>query len=114
MVAHFTPFVLAAVLYAVSATATSSDNGACAQMQAICLKAVDENVTNPWATEACVYGASCAAGQHPVDDFLAAVYEAKNPSFTCFDGYPESRSEPRIPTSVRHIALLLDDVTELV
>lgn len=100
MVAKIASFVLASVLYAATATA-ASDNGACAQMKSICMGAIDDDVTNPWSVEACLYGASCFAGQHPVDGFLAAVYEAKNSDYTCFEGYPESRSEPRVSSKVR-------------
>jgi len=100
MVAQLASLVLASVLYAATASAASSDNGACAQMKSICEKAIDDNATNPWSVEACLYGASCFAGSKPVDAFLTAVYEAKNPSYTCFDSYPESKTEPRVSTAV--------------
>lgn len=102
MVAQLASLVLASVLYATaaSAAAASTDNGACAQMQSICEKAVDDDVTNPWSVEACVYGASCFAGSKPVDGFLTSVYEAKNSDYTCFDGYPTSKNEPRVSTAV--------------
>lgn len=102
MVAQLASFVLASVLYAATASAASSDNGACAQMKSICEKAIDDNATNPWSVEACMFGASCFAGSKPVDAFLTAVYEAKNPSYTCFDSYPESKTEPRVSTAVRN------------
>ncbi|KAF7977602.1 hypothetical protein HWV62_3210 [Athelia sp. TMB] len=102
MVAQIASLVLASVLYATatSAAAAASDNGACAQMKTICQKAVDEDVTNPWSIEACVYGASCYAGSDPVDTFLKHVYEGKNHDYTCFEGYPTSKLAPRVSSKV--------------
>jgi Fe-S-cluster-containing dehydrogenase component len=66
-------------------------------MYTTCIDRVDQNVTNPWAVEACVLGATCFGGKRPVDDFLASVYSYKNPNSSA---YPAWRTEPRLPASL--------------
>ena len=62
-----------------------------------CIAYSDQKVTNPWAIESCLLGATCFGGQRPVDDFLAAVYSAKNPSS---NAYPASLNEPRVSSAL--------------
>ena len=62
-----------------------------------CISQVDQKVANPWSVEACVLGATCFGGQHPVDGFLSTVYGVKNPGSS---GAPALVNEPRLSTSL--------------
>ncbi len=51
-------------------------------------------VSNPWATPACIYGATCFGGSRPVDDFLASVASTLNTTFEA------SLDVPRVSSAV--------------
>jgi hypothetical protein len=74
-----------------------SSDATCQKMFTTCIAQSDQKLTNPWSNEACLLGATCFGGQRPVDDFLAAVYGAKNPGS---NAYPASLNEPRVSTSL--------------
>jgi hypothetical protein len=80
---------------------TGSDNGACQVLKTVCANTVNSDLSNAWNIKACVFGASCFAGQRPVDGFLASVAAAKGTSA------PQSVNLPRVTSSVRaHLAIL--------
>ena len=63
-----------------------------------CVAQIDVSGLGAWGIEACVLGATCFGGQHPVDGFLAAVYKAKNP--TAIVDPPTSINEPNVSTTL--------------
>jgi hypothetical protein len=56
---------------------------------------IDQAVTNPWANQACLFGASCQAS---VQTFLTSVFEAKNPGNQ--GPGPSALVVPRVSTSL--------------
>lgn len=75
---------------------SSGDNGSCQALFNTCAARVDHSLSNVFAIESCLLGASCFGGQRPVDDFLAALYGSLNGTGTP----PASVNLARVPTSV--------------
>ncbi|VDB90084.1 unnamed protein product [Peniophora sp. CBMAI 1063] len=74
----------------------SADNGSCRALQTTCAGSVKSDLSDAWNIKACVFGATCFGGQHPVDGFLAAVYADRGLSGTA----PQSVNLPRVTTSL--------------
>ncbi|VDB99960.1 unnamed protein product [Peniophora sp. CBMAI 1063] len=74
----------------------SGDNGSCQALQTECAATVKSDLSNAWDLKACVFGASCFGGQHPVDGFLAAVYADRGEGGAA----PKSVNLPRVTSSL--------------
>ncbi|KJA16918.1 hypothetical protein HYPSUDRAFT_57929 [Hypholoma sublateritium FD-334 SS-4] len=72
---------VAAVLSVVSFTEaipTRRDDAFCVQLLTSCVNAGSNAISDPWSIPACIYGATCFGGSHPIDGFLAAVAASQN------------------------------------
>jgi hypothetical protein len=78
---------------------SSDDNGSCQALFKTCAAQVNPSLSNVFAIESCLFGASCFGGQRPVDDFLASLYSSLNGQGTT----PTSVSLARVPTSVFNV-----------
>ena len=87
---------LALSAYAAPSKRQSEDNGSCQALQTECASSVKSDLSDAWNIKACVFGASCFGGQHPVDGFLAAVWADRGESGSA----PTSVSLPRVTSSV--------------
>ncbi|KAF5321453.1 hypothetical protein D9619_001294 [Psilocybe cf. subviscida] len=76
-----------------SLSGRQSDNGYCNQLLTTCA-ASPKAASNPWSVRACVFGATCFNGQHPVDDFLSALAAKKGVAV------PASANLPRVSQAV--------------
>ncbi|VDB99959.1 unnamed protein product [Peniophora sp. CBMAI 1063] len=74
----------------------SGDNGSCQALQTECAATVKSDLSDAWNIKACLFGASCFGGQHPVDGFLAAVYGDRGESGSA----PASVDLPRVTSSL--------------
>ncbi|KZV71767.1 hypothetical protein PENSPDRAFT_577135 [Peniophora sp. CONT] len=90
----FLTFVLSA--YAAPSRRQSADNGSCRALETSCAAAVKSDLSDAWNIKACIFGASCFGGQHPVDGFLAAVYSDRGESGAA----PASVNLPRVTGSL--------------
>lgn len=101
MIATTTLFLtLALSAYAAPSRRQSADNGSCRALETICAGSVKSDLSDAWNIKACVFGASCFGGQHPVDGFLAAVWADRGESGAA----PASVNLPRVtgPVSATH------------
>jgi hypothetical protein len=96
-------FLLATTLASTQAVSikrqSSEDNGSCNALFKTCAAQVNPSLSNVFAIESCLFGASCFGGQRPVDDFLASLYSSLNGSGTA----PASANLARVPTSVFNV-----------
>ena len=100
MIAAATLFLsLALSAYAAPSKRQSEDNGSCQALQTECAATVKSDLSDAWNIKACVFGASCFGGQHPVDGFLAAVWADRGESGSA----PASVNLPRVTSSVSTI-----------
>ena len=87
---------LAFSVYAAPHKRQSEDNGSCQALQTECAATVKSDLSDAWNIKACVFGASCFGGQHPVDGFLAAVWADRGEAGSA----PKSVNLPRVTSSV--------------
>ena len=111
--AMFTPIAIVAgilsVVSLIGATPTRRDvsDAFCQQLFTDCVNVGPNVVSNPWATPACIYGATCFGGSRPVDDFLASVASSLNTTFEA------SLDVPRVSSAVRVIVIPFDHRTQI-
>ncbi|VDC07814.1 unnamed protein product [Peniophora sp. CBMAI 1063] len=75
---------------------SDTGNGSCRALQTECAATVKSDLSDAWNIKACIFGATCSGGQHPVDGFLAAVYADRGLSGAA----PKSVNLPRVTTSL--------------
>ncbi|KAF9465605.1 hypothetical protein BDZ94DRAFT_1214436 [Collybia nuda] len=75
---------------------TLSSDATCQQMFFTCTAQVNTAVTNLWSIKACVLGAACVDGAHPVGTFASAVHSWK------MGGSPPTApvNQPRVSTAL--------------